>query len=58
MLRKEITEILSASKDQGWVLEPEAKRIFSLIGLEVPRFIWTTKVEEAFRFAKKWVILL
>ena len=53
MLRKEITEILSASRDQGWVLEPEAKRIVSLIGLQVPRFIWTTKVEEAFRFAKE-----
>ncbi len=53
MLRKEITEIFSASRDQGWVLEPEAKRIFSLIGLEVPRFIWTTKVEEALRLAKE-----
>jgi acetate---CoA ligase (ADP-forming) subunit beta len=53
VLRKEITKILSASRDQGWVLEPEAKRIFSLIGLEVPRFIWTTKVEEALRFAKE-----
>ena len=53
MLKKEITEILSASKNQGWVLEPEAKRIFSLIGLEVPRFLWTTKTEEALRFAKE-----
>ena len=52
MLTKEITEILSASKGQGWVLEPEAKRIFSLVGLEVPRFIWTAKVEEALQFAK------
>ncbi len=53
MLEKEIAEILSASRGQGWVLEPEAKRILSLIGLEVPRFAWTTKVEEALRFAKE-----
>ncbi len=53
MLTKEITAILSASRRQGWVLEPEAKRIFSLAGLDVPRFVWTTKVEEALRFAKE-----
>ncbi len=53
MLIKEITEILSASKGHGWVLEPEAKRMFSLVGLEVPRFVWATEVEEALRFAKE-----
>ena len=53
MLRSEIAEILSASKGQGWVLEPEAKRIFSLTGLEVPKFIWTTDIEKALRFAKE-----
>ena len=53
MLTKEITTILSASRHQGWVLEPEAKRIFSLVGLDVPRFVWTTNVEEALQFAKE-----
>lgn len=48
-----MTEILTASKDRGWVLEPEAKRIFSWIGLDVPRFIWTTRVDEALRFARE-----
>ena len=51
MLIKEITDILSAAKGQGWVLEPEAKRIFSRVGLDVPRFLWTTQLEEALRFA-------
>lgn len=37
----------------GWVLEPEAKRFFSIAGLDIPRFIWATKVEEAIRFAKE-----
>jgi len=50
---KEIMDILSASKDQGWVLEPEAKRIFSMVGLDIPRFLWTTKIDEAIRFAKE-----
>jgi acyl-CoA synthetase (NDP forming) len=53
VLTKEIIDILSASKGRGWVLEPEAKRIFSLVGLEVPQRVWVTKVEEALRFAKE-----
>lgn len=48
----EMKEILSASKDRGWVLEPEAKGLFARVGLEVPRFIWTTELEEALQFAK------
>ncbi len=38
MVKKEILAILKASKKWGWVLEPDAKRIFSLEGLDVPRF--------------------
>lgn len=52
VLKKGIRDILSASKDAGWVLEPEAKRLFSLAGLDVPRFTWATAVEEAVRFAR------
>ena len=51
MLKEQIREILLASKKQGWVMEPEAKRILSLAGLSVPRFIWTTRVEEAVGFS-------
>ncbi len=53
MLKKGIRDILSGSRDRGWVLEPESKRLFSLAGLDVPRFIWATTVEEAVRFAGK-----
>jgi len=53
VLRTEIKDILSASRELGWVLEPEAKRLCSLIGLTVPRFIWTTEVDEALRFAQE-----
>ena len=53
LLKKGIRDILSASKDMGWVLEPQAKRLFSMAGLDVPRFTWATTVEEALRFAQE-----
>ena len=53
MLKKKITEILSSSKTTGWVLEPEAKRLLSLVGIDTPRFIWAKKVDQAIRFAEE-----
>jgi succinyl-CoA synthetase beta subunit len=53
MLTKEIHEIIAASKTAGWVLEPEAKRLFSTTGLDVPRFIWAQKLKEAILFAEE-----
>lgn len=53
MLTEEMKEILSASKAIGWVLEPEAKRLFSLAGLDIPRFHWTHQIDEALRFAEE-----
>ena len=38
MVKKEILAILKTSEKWGWVLEPDAKRIFSLEGLDVPKF--------------------
>ena len=52
MLKNEISDILSTSKPIGWVLEPHAKRIFSLAGMDTSRFIWTTEVEEAVKYAR------
>ena len=51
MLKKEITEIISAARQAGWVMEPEAKRLLALAGLVVPRFKWATTVEDALRSA-------
>ena len=51
MLTMEIKDILSVSRELGWVLEPEAKRLCSLAGLTVPRFAWTKGEEDAVRFA-------
>ncbi len=53
MLKKQMEEILSASRETGWVMEPEAKRFFSMAGLDIARFAWATSAEEAIRCAKK-----
>jgi succinyl-CoA synthetase beta subunit len=53
VLKKEIMEILSSSKSAGWILEPEAKHLLSLNGIDTPRFIWAKKVDEAIRFAEE-----
>lgn len=53
MLRPEIREILTASRQQGWVMEPEAKRILSLAGMDVPNYTWAKDEGEAAAFANK-----
>ena len=53
MLKKEITDILSASTKLGWVFEPEAKRLLNLARLETTRFRWTHRVDEAVQFAEE-----
>ncbi|OPY77584.1 MAG: hypothetical protein A4E65_02692 [Syntrophorhabdus sp. PtaU1.Bin153] len=53
MLTKEMLTILSTGKDTGWVAEPEAKRLFALAGLEIPRFVCTDRTEEAVKFARE-----
>jgi acetate---CoA ligase (ADP-forming) subunit beta len=52
MLTEKIKKILSSARDTGWVVEPEAKRLFSLAGIDVPRFKWAHDQEEAARFAQ------
>ena len=43
--------IFAASRGAGWVLEPKAKELLSLAGLNVPRFTWAHELEEATQFA-------
>ncbi len=52
MLKKEIAEILTASKNTGWILEPEAKRLLSFSGVKIPQYCWATRLEEALNFAE------
>ena len=51
MLTPAMEKILTNDQSQGWVLEPEAKRLFSLAGLPVPRYCWAQTSAEATLFA-------
>jgi succinyl-CoA synthetase beta subunit len=51
MLKKESKAIIMASKKYGWVLEPEAKHLLSISGIDVPKFLWAKNSEEARQFA-------
>jgi hypothetical protein len=53
MMNKEMKQILAAAKEDGWVLEPEAKRLFRLAGLSVPNFAWCKNREECLAQAGK-----
>ncbi len=53
MLTEETNEIIAASKTSGWVLEPDAKRLFSVNGLDIPRFSWARTLKEAVLFAEE-----
>lgn len=38
MLKREIKTVLNSSRERGWVLEPDAKRLLAAKGIAVPRF--------------------
>jgi len=46
MLKTEIKTVFDKASTRGWVSEPEAKRLLSSAGLEVPRFITVTAPEQ------------
>jgi acetate---CoA ligase (ADP-forming) subunit beta len=43
--------IIEAAQADGWVLEPDAKRLFKIAGFEVPRFVLARTPDEAILFA-------
>ena len=49
----EMYRIIDAARPDGWVLEPDAKRLFRLAGFDVPRFMLARTPEEAVRFARE-----
>jgi len=53
MLKKELKGILEKSRQWGWVLEPDAQKIFSLYGFKTPRHDVAVTPGEAVAIAKK-----
>lgn len=53
MLKKEIKDILEKSREWGWVLEPDAQKIFSLYGFKIPKHDVAKTPEEAAAIARK-----
>ena len=47
MLRSDILEIIGGAKRNGWIMEPEAKKLLSLYGLPVPAFRWAKTEDDA-----------
>ena len=43
--------IIESFKRTGWIPEPEAKRLFAMACLDVPRYIWAHEQDEFIRFA-------
>ena len=52
-LDPQIIQIIEASRKYGWVLESDAKQIFSLLGFAVPRFTVAKTLDDALQFANK-----
>jgi succinyl-CoA synthetase beta subunit len=46
MLKAEIKTVLESARTRGWVSEPDAKRLLSAAGLEVPRFVVVTDTDQ------------
>lgn len=52
-LNPQIIQIIEASRKYGWVLESDAKQIFSLLGFAVPRFTVAKTLDDTLQFANK-----
>ncbi len=52
MLNKEIINIVKKSHDLGWILEPDAKALMNMTGLDIPDFVLTNSFKEANEFLK------
>lgn len=51
MLTEEMRDVISGAADTGWLMEPQVKRLLSMAGMDVTRFIWTQDIDDALKFA-------
>ena len=52
MLKNDIKSIIERFQTAGWVLEPDAKKIMKLSGLDIPDFVLSASLKEAGAFLK------
>lgn len=52
MLNQEIMDILKRNEQNGWILEPEAKKILQIYGLDIPEGTLAQSKEQALDFAR------
>lgn len=53
MINGEILQIIKNSRKNGWVMEPEAKKIFKIAGFDLPEFAFAESAGEAVILAGK-----
>jgi acetate---CoA ligase (ADP-forming) subunit beta len=53
MLNKDMKKIIDGFKKDGWIPEPEAKRLIAMAGMDVPKHRWARTPDEAVDFACK-----
>lgn len=53
-MNKEINNIIENSKEIGWILEPDAKKILSYYNIKTPAHIFSDKYEEIETFVKDY----
>ena len=53
MLNREILRLIKNSRKTGWVLEPDAKKIFRIAGFDVPEHTLAASADDAISFAGK-----
>jgi acyl-CoA synthetase (NDP forming) len=53
MLTQKMNELLQSAQTYGWVMEPYAKQLFALAGMDVPHFTWARSLEEAVSFTRE-----
>jgi succinyl-CoA synthetase beta subunit len=52
-INAEMMKIIDGARRAGWVLEPDAKRLFSTAGIEVPRYAMASSAGEAQALARE-----
>jgi hypothetical protein len=46
-MHQEIMDMLHLARANGWLMEPQAKKVFALAGLPVPRFVWAADLRQS-----------